>query len=340
MQWLEPPARPRWSLGAQQWPQPSLELCRRPRPVAQRPTDSSRAIRPRRTTPRRGQPARGGRSRRCQGRVRRRAHRRGRTAAQSHGASPTTSQCCGWNGSADEHRAETPTAVGVDGAGLAEPGARRHGVVVLGGADRRGTAKPIPTGVRAVGRRHSAVAGRGIPAAAALRDRETAIRGCLIAADPVLAPYYNGQQSEQQAAQDIRRLLGGRPEADRGSRCRRTGRRRPATLCRAADRRVTPAPQLSTALPPRPAGPIRRHANAVRHPEPEPRYRPRRGHRPTRPHPCLARRGAREHHRRVRADPRSRCAILVVAPSPTAARRARPACRSPTAVSPSGSSAI
>ena len=48
---------------------------------------------------------------------------------------------------------------------------------------------------------------------AALRDQETAIRGYLIAADPqFLAPYYDGQQSEQQAAQDIRRLLGGRPE--------------------------------------------------------------------------------------------------------------------------------
>ncbi len=48
---------------------------------------------------------------------------------------------------------------------------------------------------------------------AALRDQETAIRGYVIAADPqFLAPYYDGLRTEQQAAQDIRRLVGDRPQ--------------------------------------------------------------------------------------------------------------------------------
>lgn len=47
----------------------------------------------------------------------------------------------------------------------------------------------------------------------ALRDQETAIRGYVIAADrQFLDPYYDGQRSEQDAAQDIRRLVGDRPE--------------------------------------------------------------------------------------------------------------------------------
>jgi signal transduction histidine kinase len=48
---------------------------------------------------------------------------------------------------------------------------------------------------------------------AALRDQETGIRGYLIAADhQFLTPYYDGQQAEHQAAEDIRRLVGGRTE--------------------------------------------------------------------------------------------------------------------------------
>ncbi|MCX2932315.1 CHASE3 domain-containing protein [Mycobacterium sp. CVI_P3] len=48
---------------------------------------------------------------------------------------------------------------------------------------------------------------------AALRDQETAVRGYVLAADSqFLAPYYDGQRSEQAAAQDIRQLLGKRPE--------------------------------------------------------------------------------------------------------------------------------
>ncbi|AKK26816.1 CHASE3 domain-containing protein [Mycobacterium sp. EPa45] len=48
---------------------------------------------------------------------------------------------------------------------------------------------------------------------AALRDQETAVRGYLIAADAqFLAPYYDGQNAEQTAAQAIRRHLAGRPE--------------------------------------------------------------------------------------------------------------------------------
>jgi signal transduction histidine kinase len=48
---------------------------------------------------------------------------------------------------------------------------------------------------------------------AALRDQETGVRGYLIAADrQFLTPYYDGQQAEHQAAEDIRRLVGGRTE--------------------------------------------------------------------------------------------------------------------------------
>jgi CHASE3 domain sensor protein len=48
---------------------------------------------------------------------------------------------------------------------------------------------------------------------AALRDQETGIRGYLIAADhQFLTPYYDGQQAEHQAAEDVRRLVGGRTE--------------------------------------------------------------------------------------------------------------------------------
>ncbi|GAY15588.1 CHASE3 domain-containing protein [Mycobacterium sp. shizuoka-1] len=48
---------------------------------------------------------------------------------------------------------------------------------------------------------------------AALRDQETAIRGYVIAADAqFLAPYYDGQKSEQEAAQRIRQQLAGRPD--------------------------------------------------------------------------------------------------------------------------------
>jgi signal transduction histidine kinase len=48
---------------------------------------------------------------------------------------------------------------------------------------------------------------------AALRDQETAVRGYLIAADAqFLAPYYDGQRTEQTAAQAMRRQLAGRPE--------------------------------------------------------------------------------------------------------------------------------
>lgn len=47
---------------------------------------------------------------------------------------------------------------------------------------------------------------------AALRDQETAIRGYLIAADAqFLTPYYDGQRTEQTAAQAIRRHLADRP---------------------------------------------------------------------------------------------------------------------------------
>jgi len=48
---------------------------------------------------------------------------------------------------------------------------------------------------------------------AALRDQETAVRGYLIAADAqFLAPYYDGQKSEQTAVQAMRPRLAGRPE--------------------------------------------------------------------------------------------------------------------------------
>ncbi|MEE2853646.1 MAG: CHASE3 domain-containing protein [Actinomycetota bacterium] len=48
---------------------------------------------------------------------------------------------------------------------------------------------------------------------AALRDQETGMRGYLMAADrQFLAPYYDGQRAEQAAADEIRRLVGGRPE--------------------------------------------------------------------------------------------------------------------------------
>ncbi|HEY0224955.1 MAG TPA: CHASE3 domain-containing protein, partial [Mycobacterium sp.] len=48
---------------------------------------------------------------------------------------------------------------------------------------------------------------------ASLRDQETGIRGYLISADrQFLTPYYDGQQAEHAAAEDIRRLVGGRME--------------------------------------------------------------------------------------------------------------------------------
>ncbi|WP_179475888.1 sensor histidine kinase [Mycolicibacterium vinylchloridicum] len=48
---------------------------------------------------------------------------------------------------------------------------------------------------------------------AALRDQETAVRGYVIGADEqFLAPYYDGQKTEQAAAQAIREQLSGRPE--------------------------------------------------------------------------------------------------------------------------------
>lgn len=48
---------------------------------------------------------------------------------------------------------------------------------------------------------------------AALRDQETGMRGYLISADrQFLAPYYDGQRAEQAAADEIRRLVGGRTE--------------------------------------------------------------------------------------------------------------------------------
>ena len=47
----------------------------------------------------------------------------------------------------------------------------------------------------------------------ALRDQETAVRGYVIAADKqFLDPYYSGQLAEKQAADDIRRLVGTRPD--------------------------------------------------------------------------------------------------------------------------------
>ena len=48
---------------------------------------------------------------------------------------------------------------------------------------------------------------------AALIDQETAVRGYAIAADKqFLAPYYDGQRTEQGAAEAIRKLLASRPE--------------------------------------------------------------------------------------------------------------------------------
>ncbi|WP_145013609.1 sensor histidine kinase [Mycobacterium marseillense] len=48
---------------------------------------------------------------------------------------------------------------------------------------------------------------------AALRDQETGVRGYLISADrQFLAPYYDGQRAERAAADEIRRLVGGRAE--------------------------------------------------------------------------------------------------------------------------------
>lgn len=47
----------------------------------------------------------------------------------------------------------------------------------------------------------------------ALRDQETGLRGYLISADrQFLAPYYDGQRAEQAAADEVRRLVGGRTE--------------------------------------------------------------------------------------------------------------------------------
>ena len=197
-----------------------------------------------------------------------------------------------------------------------------------------------------VGRRHPAVRVAAYQLQAALRDQETAIRGYLIAADPqFLAPYYDGQQSEQQAAQDIRRLLGGRPEliADLDAVEQAAAKRRAQALRRAADRRGhPPAPRTSsTALPPRAGkGPFdamqtlfdtqNQNLGTARTAAID----------QTRPHPLLARRGARGHHRRVRADRAFALAIPgPVAPSPgRSARSPRPAGESPTAVSVSGSS--
>jgi signal transduction histidine kinase len=48
---------------------------------------------------------------------------------------------------------------------------------------------------------------------AALRDQETAVRGYLIAADrQFLAPFYDGQRMEREAADEMRQRLGGRTE--------------------------------------------------------------------------------------------------------------------------------
>ncbi len=48
---------------------------------------------------------------------------------------------------------------------------------------------------------------------AALRDQETAVRGYVIAADPqFLTPYYDGQRTEQTAAQSIRDHAKGRSQ--------------------------------------------------------------------------------------------------------------------------------
>src|ERR1700754_3335265 len=48
---------------------------------------------------------------------------------------------------------------------------------------------------------------------AALRDQETGVRGYAIAADrQFLTPYYDGQHAEHAAAEQIRRLLGGRAD--------------------------------------------------------------------------------------------------------------------------------
>jgi signal transduction histidine kinase len=47
----------------------------------------------------------------------------------------------------------------------------------------------------------------------ALRDQETAVRGYVIAANrQFLGPYYDGQRTESAAMQDIRRLVGNRPD--------------------------------------------------------------------------------------------------------------------------------
>lgn len=47
----------------------------------------------------------------------------------------------------------------------------------------------------------------------AVRDQETGMRGYLITADrQFLAPYYDGQRAEQDAANEVRRLVGGRAE--------------------------------------------------------------------------------------------------------------------------------
>ena len=74
---------------------------------------------------------------------------------------------------------------------------------------------------------------------AALRDQETAVRGYVIAADKqFLDPYYAGQTVEKQAADDIRQLVGTRPDLMTDLRCDRAGRSELADdLCGAPDRR-------------------------------------------------------------------------------------------------------
>ena len=119
VRWLEPPAGPALGLGAQQWPQPELEL-----PdghgLLLLTDGSSRAIpaTANNASARTACSRWPDRWRRCPGRSSStRSSARPNNAPSPTAASPTTSRCCGWNGSADEHRAETATAVGVDGAG-------------------------------------------------------------------------------------------------------------------------------------------------------------------------------------------------------------------------------
>ena len=210
--------------------------------------------------------------------------RRPNNAPSRTAASPTTSRAAGgtW---ADEHRAETQRRSALTGAGhWLNLVPRRHGGGGAGGA-LTGAApqKPYRRGVQAVGRRHSAVRVAAYQLQA-LRDQETAIRGYLRRRSTVLAPYYKRSAPEQQAAQDIRRL-GGRPELIgdldaveqaaagwRGARWRRADRRGPGSpdlvnrvTAEAGKAHLTPRERCST-------------------PRTRTRYRPHRGHRPTRPH--------------------------------------------------------